>query len=152
MPVLSWKRRAVFLRLAFGHEKGAAAETCSRCAQRIYQPLSEALGWHPSEHPPVPLARQLAHNAGTEFPCRRCCVLWARKGKKQERRKVVLSAIQRGSSLAKWALLIKTFPEVVYLSKHTATPRCFDFCFCAQEGGEKRVLLSESFSKTPDDG
>lgn len=87
MPVLSWKRWAVFLRFAFGHEKGAAAETCSRCAQRIDQPLSEALGWHPSEHPPVPLARQLAHNAGHRVFLQKVLCTLGKKGQKIRKKK-----------------------------------------------------------------
>lgn len=88
MPVLSWKRQAVFLRFAFGHEKGAAAETCSRCAQRIYQPLSEALGWHPSEHPPpVPLAHQLAHNAGYRVFLQKVLCTLGKKGQKTRKKK-----------------------------------------------------------------
>lgn len=50
------------------------------------------------------------------------------------------------------ALLIKMFPVFVYLSKSSVSLGCFDFYFCAQEGGEKRALLSKSFSETPDDG
>lgn len=86
MPVVSWKRRAVFVQFAFGHEKSAAAETCSRCAQQIDQPLSEALGWHPSEQPPMPLAHQLAHNAGHRFSLQK--VLCTLDKKKKEENKL----------------------------------------------------------------
>lgn len=43
------------------------------------------------------------------------------------------------------ALLMKTFPVFVYLSKSSVSLGCFDFYFCAQEGGEKKVFTKQVF-------